>query len=161
MAITVPALAQTIVDGDTIKLNGTVHRLYGIDAPEMKQDCPDGWPAGRQAFAYLADQIRGRSIECTRSSATDTADRCRSASLAATICQPLSSAPASRWRSSAIRHSTKMQSGGRQLEREGYMLTTAFRRGNGERSSGSEPLEAFACTVARSPGERWVLPDGF
>jgi endonuclease YncB( thermonuclease family) len=64
MAIAVSASAQTVVDGDTIKVEGTTHRLYGIDAPEKKQDCPDGWPAGREALAYLAGQIRGRSVEC-------------------------------------------------------------------------------------------------
>jgi endonuclease YncB( thermonuclease family) len=41
MALAVPAGAQTVVDGDTIKLNNTTHRLYGIDAPEMKLDYPD------------------------------------------------------------------------------------------------------------------------
>jgi endonuclease YncB( thermonuclease family) len=38
-----PAAAQTVTDGDTIKLNGTTWRLWGIDAPEMRQTCKDGW----------------------------------------------------------------------------------------------------------------------
>jgi endonuclease YncB( thermonuclease family) len=29
-----PATAQTITDGDTIKLNGVIYRLWGIDSPE-------------------------------------------------------------------------------------------------------------------------------
>ena len=33
------AAAQTITDGDTIKLNGTTWRLWGIDAPESRQWC--------------------------------------------------------------------------------------------------------------------------
>lgn len=33
------AAAQTVVDGDTIKLNGTTWRLRGIDAPEFHQSC--------------------------------------------------------------------------------------------------------------------------
>jgi endonuclease YncB( thermonuclease family) len=41
MALAVPAGAQTVVDGDTIKLNNTTHRLSGIDAPEMELDWPD------------------------------------------------------------------------------------------------------------------------
>ena len=28
-----------IVDGDTIHIGKTKYRLYGIDAPEMKQEC--------------------------------------------------------------------------------------------------------------------------
>jgi hypothetical protein len=40
------ARAQTVVDGDTIKLDGTRWRLWGIDAPETHQSCADGWPAG-------------------------------------------------------------------------------------------------------------------
>ena len=44
-----PSLAQTITDGDTLKMGGATFRLWGIDAPEAKQECPDGWPAGRMA----------------------------------------------------------------------------------------------------------------
>lgn len=44
-----PAAAQTVTDGDTIKMDGITYRLWGIDAPETKQDCADGWTAGRRA----------------------------------------------------------------------------------------------------------------
>lgn len=59
-----PTTAQTITDGDTIKLHGATYRIYGIDAPEMKQDCPDGWPAGRLAATHLQSLIAGRSVTC-------------------------------------------------------------------------------------------------
>ncbi len=60
------AEAQTITDGDTIKLSGTTYRLWGIDAPELKQDCPDGWPAGRMAATHLQKLISGRAVTCER-----------------------------------------------------------------------------------------------
>ena len=60
------AAAQTVTDGDTIRLNGTSYRLWGIDAPETKQDCPDGWPAGRVATTHLQSLIAGRSVICER-----------------------------------------------------------------------------------------------
>lgn len=56
--------AQSITDGDTLKLNGTVYRLWGIDAPEVKQGCPDGWPAGRMATTRLLQLIQGKTINC-------------------------------------------------------------------------------------------------
>ena len=34
LVLAFPAAAQTAVDGDTIKLNGTTYRLSGIDAAE-------------------------------------------------------------------------------------------------------------------------------
>ena len=37
-----PAAAQRVVDGDTIDLNGTRWRLWGIDAPETHQTCAGG-----------------------------------------------------------------------------------------------------------------------
>jgi len=37
-----PAVAQTVTDGDTIKHNDRTYRLWGIDAPERKQTCADG-----------------------------------------------------------------------------------------------------------------------
>lgn len=59
-----PAAAQTITDGDTLKLNGVIYRLWGIDAPETKQNCPDGWPAGRLAATQLQALIKGRPLVC-------------------------------------------------------------------------------------------------
>jgi endonuclease YncB( thermonuclease family) len=59
-----PAAAQTITDGDTIKQNGVAYRLWGIDAPERKQDCPDGWPAGRMATTRLLELTAGRPVVC-------------------------------------------------------------------------------------------------
>jgi endonuclease YncB( thermonuclease family) len=51
-----PAYGQVHVsDGDTLKMNGTTYRLWGIDAPELKQTCDNGWQAG----AYAAGVLRG------------------------------------------------------------------------------------------------------
>lgn len=60
------AASQTITDGDTIKVDGTIYRLWGIDAPELKQDCPDGWPAGHLAASHLQKLISGRTVACER-----------------------------------------------------------------------------------------------
>lgn len=64
MAIAVPTLAQPVTDGDTIRVGGVAHRLHGIDAPELAQMCPDGWPAGRMAATRLQALTAGRSIIC-------------------------------------------------------------------------------------------------
>jgi hypothetical protein len=45
-------------DGDTLRLNGTSYRLWGIDAPELHQRCGDDWPAGIQAQESL-EYLRG------------------------------------------------------------------------------------------------------
>jgi endonuclease YncB( thermonuclease family) len=58
------AAAQTIVDGDTIKLAGATYRLWGINAPESKQSCGDGWAAGKIATDYLARLVHGRTVTC-------------------------------------------------------------------------------------------------
>ncbi len=61
-----PAAAQIVIDGDTIKLDGISHELYGIDAPEARHICADGWPAGREAEEYLGKLIDGKQISCIR-----------------------------------------------------------------------------------------------
>src|SRR4051812_14248441 len=58
------ALGQTVTDGDTIKLNGTTYRIWGIDAAESKQACADGWPAGKEATAAMRELVKGRTITC-------------------------------------------------------------------------------------------------
>lgn len=63
LLLALPVAAQTVVDGDTIKLNGTTLRLWGIDAPEMAQTCGD-WSAGVAATYALADLVRGKAITC-------------------------------------------------------------------------------------------------
>lgn len=61
---TSPSAAQTVVDGDTLKLNGTTYRLWGIDAPESQQLCADGWPAGRASLSFLRDLARDKTVTC-------------------------------------------------------------------------------------------------
>ena len=57
-------VAQSITDGDTLKQGGVTYRLWGIDAPEAKQVCRDGWPAGSLAATRLQALTAGRSIVC-------------------------------------------------------------------------------------------------
>lgn len=64
MTLSFAAAAQAVTDGDTIKLNGTTYRLWGIDAPESAQLCADGWPAGQEASKVLADLMRGHVVTC-------------------------------------------------------------------------------------------------
>src|SRR5712664_891369 len=62
-ACAMPVAAQSVVDGDTIKLGGTTYRLWGIDAPESKQWCGD-YPAGPIATAMLEMLIKGKTVVC-------------------------------------------------------------------------------------------------
>lgn len=59
-----PIAAQTVVDGDTIKLDSTTYRIWGIDAAETKQVCADGWMAGKEATAAMLDLVKGHTITC-------------------------------------------------------------------------------------------------
>jgi endonuclease YncB( thermonuclease family) len=63
IALASRALAQTVTDGDTLKLNGTTYRLWGIDAPESKQSCGD-YPAGIMATGTLQMLIKGKTVVC-------------------------------------------------------------------------------------------------
>lgn len=64
LAVTAPAHAQTVIDGNTIVLEGRHVRLWGIEAPALHSTC-SGWPAGEIATAFLHDLINNRSIACT------------------------------------------------------------------------------------------------
>lgn len=59
--------AASVVDGDTIKLNGATYRLHGIDAPEKTQICQIDnidWLCGQEAAAHLRGLVAGRPITC-------------------------------------------------------------------------------------------------
>lgn len=64
MIVAAASQAQTVTDGDTIKLDGTPYRIWGIDAAENKQLCPDGWPAGRAATTHMRELVRDRAVAC-------------------------------------------------------------------------------------------------
>lgn len=56
-----------VIDGDTMDVNGSRVRLYGIDAPEAAQTCQrDGrtWACGTIAEHSLVSAIAGRQVRC-------------------------------------------------------------------------------------------------
>ena len=60
------SVAQVVTDGDTLRMDGKTYRLWGIDAPESRQVCPDGWPAGRMATTRLQELVTGKYVVCER-----------------------------------------------------------------------------------------------
>ena len=58
----------TILDGDTIRIQGCIVRLHGIDAPELKQHCQrtNGtyWPCGKVATQKLRIKIGRKKVQC-------------------------------------------------------------------------------------------------
>jgi endonuclease YncB( thermonuclease family) len=63
--VTAPG-AVTVVDGDTFRIGRETIRLEGIDAPELRQACADGWPAGEVAREALADLLWAGRPKCER-----------------------------------------------------------------------------------------------
>ncbi|ADH62505.1 Excalibur domain protein [Allomeiothermus silvanus DSM 9946] len=72
-----PALAQqdvvgraSVVDGDTLEIQGVRIRLWGVDAVESSQTCLDAggkpWPCGRRAALALSDFLGQRTVSCQR-----------------------------------------------------------------------------------------------
>lgn len=62
-ALASPARCQTVIDGDSLKINGKTIRIYGIDAPELSQEC-DGWMAGQYAAGVLRGLVEGKIVAC-------------------------------------------------------------------------------------------------
>lgn len=77
LLLATPAAAQaqtvitgyaTVIDGDSLRINGVEIRGDGFDAPEAKQTCQraDGqpYPCGLEATAALRALIGGRPVSC-------------------------------------------------------------------------------------------------
>jgi endonuclease YncB( thermonuclease family) len=60
----------TVIDGDTIEVQGTRIHLYGIDAPETAQSCETAsgleYRCGRQAEQALRARIGSSVVTCDR-----------------------------------------------------------------------------------------------
>lgn len=65
LALAVPVRADVaVIDGDTVKVDRTTYRLWGIDAPEYRQSCDDAFASGGLAFDVLRQLVRGKKVEC-------------------------------------------------------------------------------------------------
>lgn len=62
--ISAAAWQVAVVDGDTLRLAGTVVRLSEIHAPGRGQACAAGPDCGVQATSALADLVRDRRVDC-------------------------------------------------------------------------------------------------
>lgn len=57
----------TVIDGDSLRANGTEIRLWGIDAVELNQNCRHEnafWPCGKEAKSALESAVKWTALEC-------------------------------------------------------------------------------------------------
>jgi endonuclease YncB( thermonuclease family) len=64
-----PDAKISAIDGDTIRAaNGDEYRIFGIDAPELKQSCKEAsgksWLCGRAAKAKLTTLMKAGAVNC-------------------------------------------------------------------------------------------------
>ena len=66
--------AGKVIDGRTMVIKAQRVRLFGIDAPELKQNCTHRgkpWPCGREAAGFLAKLVGDRRVTCKQMGRAD------------------------------------------------------------------------------------------
>lgn len=68
MSAQIAAADGTVIDGDTLDLNGIRYRLNGIDAPEQAQNCKTAtgknWKCGEAATEMLVKLTKRKRVTC-------------------------------------------------------------------------------------------------
>lgn len=54
----------TVIDGDTLRVDGQPFRISGIDAPEKVQWCDGDYPAGELSTRTLEKLVQGGKVTC-------------------------------------------------------------------------------------------------
>ena len=62
--VSAEASAVSVIDGDTLRLDGQVVRLRGVEAPDRGDRCAGHRDCGGAATSALAGLVRGRRVEC-------------------------------------------------------------------------------------------------
>lgn len=60
----VPSARVAVVDGETLLLNETIVRLFGVSAPARGQACDGGGDCGAASASALAALVRDRDVTC-------------------------------------------------------------------------------------------------
>jgi endonuclease YncB( thermonuclease family) len=59
------ASTVAVIDGDTLRVEGQVVRLRGVEAPDRGDRCAGARDCGGAATSALAGLVRGRRVECS------------------------------------------------------------------------------------------------
>lgn len=70
MAATAASAQVTVIDGDTLDVDGVRYRIEGIDAPEHGQKC-GSWACGKAATSHLRELTEGHDVMCSAGSEDD------------------------------------------------------------------------------------------
>jgi endonuclease YncB( thermonuclease family) len=137
----ITAASAKVRDGDTITLNESNYRLFGIDAPEYKQSCKDAkgvdWPCGKAARAMLESHVLAGTITCLPQ-AEDQYDRkvakCSSATTpdlgAAMVQAGLAVSPANRGTAPYAEEEGAARSAKRGIWQGDFVMPDAYRAAN-------------------------------
>ncbi|MEO1922848.1 MAG: thermonuclease family protein [Sphingomonadaceae bacterium] len=155
-----------VIDGDTLLIGDEKIRLFGIDAPELDQECSLGgkaWACGQEAASQLRSITAGQIVNCTeveRDQHSRLVAVCSAAGydLGATMVEYGWAVAFRRYSTNYVAHEHRAKAAKAGIWRSDFILPQVYRSQRDQESEPQSSAEVTGCVIKGNRSRRgdWI-----